>query len=157
MNPVRATRWQGLTRLTIVAAVLTVSGCGSSNARRQLGSINPQERAEAIVELTDQGDRNAAAQFVALLDDDDPAVRMYAIVALEKLFGRDYGYEYYSRPAERRVAIARWQAALQSGALNRPLTDDEPPVVVPRDAAGAPPDDAASDDGGMETTDASPL
>jgi hypothetical protein len=58
-------------------------------------------------------DRAALPQLVESLNDDDPAVRMFAIVSLEK-FSRDrFGYEYYLDEEQRKPSIARWREWLK--------------------------------------------
>ena len=58
-------------------------------------------------------DRSALPGLVESLNDDDPAVRMFAIVALEK-FSRDrFGYEYYLDEEQRKPSIARWREWLK--------------------------------------------
>jgi len=107
----RASRW--------VCALLLgacVCGCDSTaRQRRQLASRYPPDRAQAIVRLAEAGDTQAVHTLVELLADDDRAVRMYAILALERLCGENYGYRYYDPPAEREAAIRRWRQALQDG------------------------------------------
>ena len=46
--------------------------------------------------------------IVEQLDSDDPAVRLIAIAALEKLTGETYGYHYDDPPFLREPAIERW-------------------------------------------------
>lgn len=46
--------------------------------------------------------------MVSLLDDDDAAVRLYAITSLRYFTGEDFGYDYAAPAWDRRVAVDRW-------------------------------------------------
>jgi len=45
--------------------------------------------------------------------DPDPAVRMFADIALRKLTGRDFDFKPHGTPAEREEAHARWDRYIQ--------------------------------------------
>lgn len=93
-----------------------VHACRSAESERaRLTSTNPLDQVTAAVWLAEAGDAEAVARLVALLDDDDRTVRLYAIQALERLCGRTYGYRFYEPPARRRAAMTRWQEALRRG------------------------------------------
>lgn len=83
--------------------------------RPDLRSPNLLQRVKGIVRAAERGDRSAIDTLVGLLDDPDPATRMYAIEALEKLCGTTLGYRYYDPEPQRREAMARWQAAIRQG------------------------------------------
>ena len=107
-------------RVVAVCATVLIfaAGCRSGAAqRRHLSSPNPLERAKAVVQLAETGDRVAVHKLVELLEDPDRAVRMYTILALTRLCGRDYGYKYYKPEAERAAAVRRWRAALRNGEI----------------------------------------
>lgn len=74
----------------------------------------------AIERTARSGDSSEARRLVEQLDSDDPAVRMMAIGALERLTGTTHGYRHYDPPLERRAAIARWQEACERGELGTP-------------------------------------
>ena len=98
------------------AALLAVS-CGPSATEAHFDSANPAARLYAIERAARTGDITAAAHLVEQLDSDDPAVRLLAIAALERLTGETYGYRHYDPPHLRRPAIRRWVEAVQSGTL----------------------------------------
>lgn len=83
----------------------------------RLQSDNALDRARAIVAATEDRDTVAIHKLVYLLDDQDIAVRMFAINGLRRLVGEDFGYRYYELPERRAEAVARWQEALRSNAL----------------------------------------
>ena len=109
------------------------AGCNSAGERKALSSPSPVERARATVTLAEQRDAASVHKLVDLLEDPDQAVRMYAIIALRRLTGEDYGYRYYAREAERRPAVERWRAALRDGQ-----------VVLRTDGSAAPKTAAAA-------------
>jgi hypothetical protein len=55
--------------------------------------------------------------LVNRLDDDDVAVRLYTIVALEKMTGQRLGYEYAAGRGERQEAVAQWRRYIEQRAL----------------------------------------
>jgi hypothetical protein len=101
--------WCGL---VLVAGFGLGGGCRAPGG---LESTNPYERARAAVARAEAGDQTAIHRLVALLGDDDDGVRLYSILALERLTGETYGYQYWSDAVERHQAIERWHEALQAG------------------------------------------
>ncbi len=93
--------------------------------RPDLRSPNLLQRVKGIVRAAERGDRSAIDTLVGLLDDPDPATRLYAIEALEKLCGTTLGYRYYDSESRRREAIARWQAAIREGRVPQHATGSE--------------------------------
>lgn len=90
--------------------------CDAGRRQREgLYSSNPLDRAQAVVRVAERQDAGAVHKLVDLLEDADPGVRMYAIQALRRLCGVDYGYRYYAAAAERAAAVERWRAALRVG------------------------------------------
>lgn len=114
------------------AALLTPAACHHAGARRaQLASENPLDRAAAIVQVQQSNDLDALHKLVDLLDDRDAGVRMYAILALRRMCGVDFGYRYFHGDAARLAAIQRWRDALRAGEISAP--------------SGGPPPHTASD------------
>lgn len=111
-------------------ALICLPACHSSEARRQqLVSPYPLDRVQAAVRLAEAGDEQAVDLLIELLADRDRAVRMYAILALERLCGETYGYRYYDPEPGRAASIARWRDARQQGKLTvraRPSQRTEP-------------------------------
>lgn len=71
-------------------------------------SLDPHERAEAIVRSAEAGDSSAVPKLIELLDSDDPGIRLLAIQALERMTGQRFGYDYAAPEAQRRESVARW-------------------------------------------------
>jgi hypothetical protein len=49
-----------------------------------------------------------------MLDSDDPATRLLAIDALERITGETLGFDASAPETERRNAVDRWQARVQA-------------------------------------------
>jgi hypothetical protein len=77
-------------------------------------SQDPGVKIPAIKQAVRQNDLSASKQLVKDLDSDDPAVRFYAICALQRLTGEGFGYTYYDDEDARKPAVKRWQAWLAS-------------------------------------------
>lgn len=105
--------------LLIVAVVGlggSLSGCLVAPSRRSdLSARYPLDRARAVVAAAERHDADAIHALVNLLEDDDPGVRMYASLALERMCGETFGYRYYAPPEERAEALRRWRDALRNG------------------------------------------
>ena len=67
-------------------------------------------------------DPAAVRQLVSDLESDDPAVRLYAIHALQGLTGERFGYRYYDGDERREEAVGKWRQWLAAGerATGRP-------------------------------------
>lgn len=111
-------------RRTVLAGLVTIGlialygalGCDTAAARRRaLAAENPFDRAHGVVRASEGRDMGAVHKLVDLLEDPDSAVRMYAILALQRLCGQNYGYHYYESEPDRAAAVERWRAALRSG------------------------------------------
>ena len=94
--------------------VAGLGGCSSSATRSELAleSPDPSVRAVAIVRAADRGDESVVPLLVDRLEDEDAAVRLYAILALDRLTGTRLGYEYGGSEVERRVSVDRWRRYL---------------------------------------------
>jgi len=107
-----------LTSLVIagLTALVSALGCDSSAARRrEMASGNPLDRVRAAVNVSSARDAQGIHKLVDLLEDGDAAVRMYAILSLQRLCGQDYGYRYYESEPLRAAAVERWRGALRAG------------------------------------------
>jgi len=106
-EPVKTTMGRVAVRWLLVV-VAGWSGCGA-RPEVALQSVDPRERARAAVAIAKRGDRSAIPLLVDRLEDVDPAVRFYAIQALHRLTGEDFGYRYYDREESRLAAVRRWR------------------------------------------------
>jgi len=84
-------------------------------------------RIRAIKMAGDRRDSSAMPLLIDRLDDEDSAVRLFAIVALEKITGTRLGYDYAKPAAERSRAVMRWRNYARSfgGATTQPAASSE--------------------------------
>jgi len=88
------------------------SGCGPT-IYPSFDSPEPAARNAAIVRAAGDQDQKAVADLVRMLESDDPATRLLAIVTLEGLTGERFGYEHGASELERRKSIEKWEAYLK--------------------------------------------
>ncbi len=103
------------------------SGCVSrvDALTRQLESKDPAERIRAIHSIGEDRVDELLPVLVNRLDDEDVAVRLYAIVALEKLTGQRLDYEYAAESSRRRDAVVNWRRYIEkrAGKMDRIAKD----------------------------------
>lgn len=68
----------------------------------------------AVAQAARQEDRASIPNLILVLESSDPAQRMLAIGALERMTGQSLGYEYWAPRPVRDEAIARWKAWWQT-------------------------------------------
>ena len=113
-----------------------VAGCTSSV---QVGLDSPEAlgRSLAIREAGEARSTASVPLIVDRLEDEDEAVRMYAILALERITGQRFGYDYGKSAAGRAPAVERWREFVRNGRhLTRSGNDEKPPVVQAPGEAG---------------------
>ncbi len=93
------------------------AGCEVPRGPVSIDSDDPDLKVLAIKRDVALHDDKDGPGLVRDLDDDDPAVRFYAIEGLFHLTGDTFGYRYYDEQPARAPAIARWRAWLRA---NRP-------------------------------------
>ena len=92
---------------TLALALLT--GCGGPPPVKDVSNPDPSGKIPAIVQAAKRGDRRVLNQLVKDLDNDDPAVRFYAIEGLRRITGQSFGYHYYYGEDERQPSIQLWK------------------------------------------------
>jgi hypothetical protein len=106
--------------LVVVCGGLIPAGCRPAPLAfpASLNSPYADERVRAARTAADYPYGTAAERRVALemlvgrLEDDDEAVRLFAIIALDKLTGTRLGYEYHATADERLRAVQSWRRYL---------------------------------------------
>lgn len=83
-------------------------GC-NGGSRNDFQNTDAGIRIAAIRQAAAQNDMRCVPLLVDRLEDEDEAVRFYAILALERLTGDRKGYLYYRRPESQTQAIERWR------------------------------------------------
>jgi hypothetical protein len=95
----------------LAPASLTLASCGSyDEPRADFASADPAERSLALAEAASRDREADLPRMIAMLDSDDPAVRMFAQRALEERTGQTLDYHFAAPERERREAVDRWVA-----------------------------------------------
>lgn len=85
-------------------------GCASPTWHQQLQSEDPLKRIDGAIAAGKAKDSAALAPLIDRLEDDDQAVRMYAIFALKRIEGTTLDYKYWASPADLAHMAQRWRA-----------------------------------------------
>jgi len=129
-------RQRGRAAIVAWAALATAAasiGCQPSISEGGFDSPNPAAKLYAIQRAGEQRDADAVPELISQLDSDDPAVRMYAIIALEKITGERKGYSPYDPPHQRMQAVERWAEAYAA----EEKAPDQPDPAASTQAKGA--------------------
>lgn len=95
--------------------MLASGGCVRPSRPIVVTDSDPTVKIPAYKRAVRKKDAAAVRQLVADLESDDPAVRLYAINALERLTGERFDYRYYDGEEQRRAAVGRWRQWLAAG------------------------------------------
>jgi len=123
---------------SLTGAILAAAwGCRApgSKAAPDAQSGRVEDRIAAVQLAVARNDRASIPHLVDRLEDEDVAVRMAAILALEKLTGHRFGYRYGSSAEERVSATAVWRRFLhghRSGVPEDRFDHGADPRAVPR-------------------------
>jgi len=100
----------------LLAGILVgaLGGCSQPGWRELLQSWDPLERIHGAVQAAEAQDREAVPLLIDRLEDDDAAVRMYAVMALRRIEGTDLGYKYWADEVDRARAAQRWREYLRT-------------------------------------------
>jgi len=98
------------TRIAMIwLALAPIWGCGPTSVRQGgFDSDDPASKLDAILRDGENHDPSTVKHLIDQLDSDDPAVRMMAIIALERRVGTRKGYNPYDSVENRRPAIDTW-------------------------------------------------
>jgi len=94
--------------LLFASAVGVLAGCHEPTGPKVIASHDLDVKIPAIKRAVQHKDRTELAELVKELDDDDAAVRLYAIEGLQRLTGQDLDYRYYDDKEARKPAVERW-------------------------------------------------
>ncbi len=123
-SPVRTQR--GLAGVALGLAALLGAGCFPT-LEPAFDSPAPAKRLDAIVDAAARDDRSTVPPLIDMLDSDDPAERMLAIRALERISGgQTFGYRYADPEWQRRESINRWVKWAESDSAGTPQGSDDP-------------------------------
>lgn len=116
----------------MLVALGAIASCTRA-APRGFDAAAPEARIDDILDAAKASDERAVPDLVRQLDSDDPAVRMLAILALERLTGERLGYDYAAPAWQRDPAVARWTAWAEAG-----QTGDATRLGAPPEEGNAP-------------------
>lgn len=93
-------------------------GCGPPQAGlyTKLQAEDPAVRLEGVIEAGQSQDPQAVPYLVDRLTDSEQDVRLFAILALERITGQTLGYRHYAPLPERLEAVRRWREWLEKQA-----------------------------------------
>ena len=95
-------------------------GCGwvgSGDYVKNISAADPEVATVAMNKAAQTKSRGAIVPLVKRLYDEDPAIRLSAIKALQSITGEDMGYRSYEPEVKRIAAIKRWEAWLAEEGL----------------------------------------
>jgi len=111
-----SSRAQRLARLPWVIAIVSMTSCaGCTSTVANFHGQDSAERIRAIRRAAEGNHRSAIPLIVERLEDDDQAVRFYAILALDRLTGERLGYDYAKPSWKRADAVERWWEYVRQG------------------------------------------
>ena len=97
-------------KYAILILALLLTGCSVlSLGRPALGSDDPALKIPAMKSAARDHDQSAIPLLIKALSSQDSAIRFYAIYALRKITGHQFGYIYYASAHRRKIAIRRWR------------------------------------------------
>lgn len=100
-------------RLRTLGLALLIGGC-AARPPRAVSDPDPAVKIPRIKQAVAENDLTHTRQLIKDLESDDPAVRFYAIQALERLTGQTHGYIYYTDESTREPAIVTWKQWLDN-------------------------------------------
>jgi hypothetical protein len=110
----------------LIAMAAAGSCAASGGASNLLESPDPQIRIQAIQDAADDGRIEVIPILVDRLEDEDQAVRLFAIMALERLVETRLDFCYWDPPRLREEAVARWREWISSNGLAKAYPHDLP-------------------------------
>ncbi len=94
----------------LAVTIAALVGCAPPRSDAGLDADAPPPRIAAIHHAGQSRDAAAVPKLIEQLASDDPAIRLYAIAALQKITGRRHGYQPHARAEQRAAAVDRWAA-----------------------------------------------
>ena len=92
----------------LLASSAALAACTAPAREARFDSIDPSERSAAAAVAASERDRDAVPDLIVMLESSDPASRMVAIAALERITGERLGYSATDERADRNAAVDRW-------------------------------------------------
>ncbi len=101
-------------RVCVLVMCAMLAACSLPEREVGFHSRDPAVRVQALREAIANNDRAAIPHLIAMLDSEDPALRMFAQHGLERMTGQRFGYDHASPPAQRGPAVDAWVAWWQA-------------------------------------------
>ncbi|RIK63484.1 MAG: hypothetical protein DCC65_15785 [Planctomycetota bacterium] len=96
--------------------MIALHGCTSTREyRAAIASEDVEARIRGIKMAADNRDYGAVPLIVDRLEDEDDGVRFYAILALERITGERFGYDYARISRDRAAAVQKWRLYIKRG------------------------------------------
>lgn len=96
-------------------AMASMVSCGGPAPKPNVFSDDTGEAITGMKRAARERDLSVAPELIKDLDSDDPAIRFYAIEALQRMTQQDLGYEYFQDEDARKPAVERWKKWLEAG------------------------------------------
>ncbi len=93
----------------VCGCLVFLTGCQDYRGPVSIHSTDPDLKIVAIKKDQSCISHDELQQLVEDLDNDDPAIRFYAIQSLERITHDDFGYVFYEDDDRRAPALRRWQ------------------------------------------------
>ncbi len=106
--------------LFVVVGVIVLTAlpaCQQPASEGGFDSADPASKLYAIRRADGPADADKIPNLIEQLNSDDPAVRMYAIVALERVTGTRLDFDPYAPAYERDAAVRNWVRAFEAGEI----------------------------------------
>ncbi|MFH1419118.1 MAG: HEAT repeat domain-containing protein [Planctomycetota bacterium] len=100
---------------TLLGFSALIAGCGPRPYRADIQSESVHERILGVRAAAEAKDADSVPLLVDRLEDEDDAVRFFSILALEKITGQRFGYDYASPAQQRAGSVERWRAYVRQG------------------------------------------
>ena len=110
--------------LGLVLGLCGMMGCTAPRPAPNIADADPTVKIAGIKQAVARKDRASLPALVEQLDSDDPAVRLFALGALERFAGQRFGYEYYFDEEQRKPSLAKWREWLK-GQMEAPAATQE--------------------------------
>jgi len=116
----------GIRLCAVGVCLAALVGCTSPKTPypESFNSFRAEERILAARHAAEIQDRQSIPLLVDRLEDEDSAVRMFSILALEKLTGTRLGYEYRDGASERGRAVERWRRFVAEASESQPAAGE---------------------------------
>ncbi len=130
--------WAKASSCLLLGLAVSNSGCGPRSYRADIQSESVHERILGVRAAAEAKDAESVPLLVDRLEDEDDAVRFFSILALEKITGQRFGYNYASTAQQRAKAVEKWRAFVREEGARTRTPAEGAPGESDRNAGGRP-------------------